>query len=793
MDDVYAFAYNNFMRRKIALISIAFFIASIPMFALPVKVSALKNPALMNLTPEDQSEEVCQQASGGIEKYCATGLGYAIFEAGAQIFNFSNVSFTDKINIDAALGRGDVTAAQTILRNAKGVGLGGFILNASYAMLEQRPASGVIFAMDQIDKAVSPEPVMAADPQPYFPGTGFSLMTPIQSFWGWSVTISYSFMILIIVGVAFALMFRAQLDGTTVVQLQNAIPGIVAAMILIPLSYPISGLFIDAITLSTNVYHDFIFGPAGPGRDVYTDSLDQQGKNYNGQDTRGLYADDWRLNVFRFYEGVGINKLGDIAEVSICPAEATDTQICTVANQGILGFVKGVLEFFFGSVSTVLGTVLNFLFSLVAIIVSIRIAKRLLIKLILLMFFPIAAPFIFATIAIPGQGTKNLIGFLKSMAAASLFFIATYIIFTTTLVLTNEAFYQNIPNVSTYEFRPPLLGDLGAFVTGTVTGNVGDGLGASGFLFTIVGAFLFLSTPKILDTIDEKLEVPPDFIPKALKPYIEDIGYSADYGLRQAPATARVAVDTLGGGAYRNTVGLIGKRIGAQQEGGIFDETNAEKFVSARRKEIAALLAEKENPNTGFVRKRQIDVQVAALRAGGNLRTGFYGEGNKFTPKAGEEGVNFSIEVEVPSLPSYGLSTFDAAKLMRDNPNGITGGAVTITVPDKGTPPQGGIIFKTYNSATKAIGRATFGGDPGETGNLVELRIAPSEGTQVTSQGIALTKRAFAGNNKVRVSIIAVFVGEPKSGLYSTTPDATDVQVAINEVKKSGRFSFNIR
>lgn len=779
------------MRRKIALVLFAITVTSSLFLTLPAKVSAFTSPTIENITPRDQPKTVCMQASGGIEELCATGMFYVIAEAGAKLLSPSSLTARDSFNVAAALNRGDMVAAQAILNQGGNPGLGSFLFEANYAMLEQRPASGILFAVDQIDKAITPESVYAQDPAPYFPGTGFTLMTPIQSFWGWSVTISYSFMILIIVGVAFALMFRSQLDGTTVVQLQNAIPGIVAAMILIPLSYPISGLFIDAITLSTNVYHDFIFGPSGPGRDVYTNGTEQFGDErpaYNDPDTRGLYVDDWRLNVFRFYERIGINQLGSVAAVNLCPDDANEQiseSVCSISNSGVLSFVNGILNFFFGrdgetGAQVVLGTVLNLLFSLVAIVVSFRIAKRLLIKLVILMFMPIAAPFIFATIAIPGQGTKNLISYLKGMAAASLFFIVTYIIFTTTLVLTNEAFFSSIPNINTYEFRPPLLGDLGAFVTNTVDSGVGSGLGASGFLFSIVGAFLFLSIPKILDTINEKLDVPPDFIPQALKPYIEDIKYSGDYALRKVPTAAQAGGVALAAGTYRNTIGAIGKRIGSSRDNP-FASSYGSQAVDRMQAELAGL-EQKALDAKDPVSKAYWQGRAAVARGRMNTYSQFLGQGAALTPPKGEKGVKFSIKAEFPEV-EYG--TVRESTIRGIIAKGGTNGTITIGVDDDATAPRGTILFAVIAERAEGavVSELKWDGDRGTSAVIVIPK-----GSYSISSGIATItdpEKSFQGAKKQTINAKLIFPATTPTthynGVWATAGMATRIRVIVGD------------
>lgn len=774
------------------------------LFVMPLSVEA-NSPAINNLIPQDLPEEVCLAASNGAEKHCTAGLLSAAVTAMETFFG-TGVSFTDFKNVEAAVESGDQAALKYVLSKNRTPGLASLALNLNYVMLEQRPVSGVVFALDRLETTLVGEPVLAqtasaGDPAPYFPGTGFSFLQPIQSFWGWSVTISYSFMILIIVGVAFALMFRGQIEnGVIVVQLQQAIPGIVMAMILIPLSYPISGLFIDVISLSTNVYHDFIFGPAGPGREVYLNGAPEGTTGFNDPSSRGLYADDWRLNIFRFREFIGVNQLSEVTKIRLC--SDSDSQgndnFCSVANSGILTFADTVLRVFFGSTSEALGGLINFLFSLVAIIVSIRVAKRLVVKLVTMMFLPIVSPFIFATLAIPGTGSKNVVTYIKNLAAASLAFIVTYIVMVTTLVLTNEAFFRTIPNLDTYSFRPPLLGDLGALISGAVDGTTSSGLGTSGFLFTLVGAFIFLVLPRILDDIDDRLGIEKSFIPKALKPYIDDAQYSTDYTFRKAvPGLYAAGRSTLNTG-WRNTLGLIGRNIG-EGKASPFEDSNLDKFKDSRRDQISAIQTQLSDPSTGFLKRAGLNAQLAIARGTGNAAAKFYGDsGTPFTPKKDEGGVKFAIEVSFPDIEGYRMEFTKVTRLFTSKAGRVEG-LMVLSVPDKSSSPAGAIIFNNYGSPTDlVIGKLMYAGDP-TSKDFFQISIGnPKDAKYDSSRNVIIfTKNTFAGQDKVRVPVVLTHASGGTSGWKVGTYQLTGktkimAMVGDNAAGSLNNYSFTI-
>lgn len=771
-------------------------------FLLPQPVSAESSSSL-NIRGVYPGEAFCEITEGG--PICCTGLMCTAADAIAATIGGGG-RYTAYANVTDAISKGNFDkATQLLAREKRSEGLLTLLENANFAMMQQRPASGILFALDRVNNVITPAPVYAGvddgtgeeepaapqatgSPQPYFPGTGFILLQPIQAFWGWSVTVSLSFMVLIIIGVAFALMFRAQIDnGVVLVQLQNAIPGIVMAMILIPLSYPISGMFIDGITLATNVYHDFMFGPAGPGRDVYTNGTDQFNDGrpaYDDPTTRGLYADDWRLNVFRFYERISVGQVASAVEVDLC-SEGSNTSNCVFRNSGVLNLVNFFLGVFFGDDSAgavVLGPILNLLFGIVAIIVSFRIAKRLLVKLLTLMFMPIIAPFIFATLAIPGQGTKNLVQFLKQMGAASLFFIVTYIIFTTSLVFTNQAFFNSIPNADTYRFRPPLLGDLGTLVTDSTAGAVNES-NTSMFLLTIVGAFLFLATPKILDNIDEALGIERSLIPKALQPFVDDIRYSSDYAFRTAVPGVAAAAYSTATGVSRNTIGRVGRYYGSRRTGGDFDKTNVEKDREAFEENIAEMQRQIESTNNP-VTKNALRAQMAIARQAYNARLGATG-GKPIETQAGEKAAAFDVEVVFEEL-QHSVRNNRMVEIVRA---GGLEGTVNLAVQEGASAPAGVIKFNVLGTAAGLPAIAKLNA-PNRSGDMfVVLRDTSEFDLDSSGKMLSIKGKSFTGGNKVVIKAKVVYggTGTVFQGYWTTGqggPNVIQLRIGDGGIKK---------
>jgi hypothetical protein len=76
-------------------------------------------------------------------------------------------------------------------------------------------------------------------------GIGFTTLSPIQKIWKAVRNITYLLLIIVVVVMAFMIMFRVKISPQTVISIQSALPKIIVALILITFSYAIAGLIID--------------------------------------------------------------------------------------------------------------------------------------------------------------------------------------------------------------------------------------------------------------------------------------------------------------------------------------------------------------------------------------------------------------------------------------------------------------------------------------------------------------------------------------------------------------------
>lgn len=81
------------------------------------------------------------------------------------------------------------------------------------------------------------------------PGIGFTGLSKLLPLWKATRNLSYIFFVLASLYIGVALMLRVKLDPKTVISIQNAIPKLVIALVLVTFSYAIAGFMIDLIYL----------------------------------------------------------------------------------------------------------------------------------------------------------------------------------------------------------------------------------------------------------------------------------------------------------------------------------------------------------------------------------------------------------------------------------------------------------------------------------------------------------------------------------------------------------------
>ncbi|BCX13909.1 MAG: hypothetical protein KatS3mg085_441 [Candidatus Dojkabacteria bacterium] len=493
----------------------------------------------------------------------------------------------------------DATNGDSQFNPNSGIGLNHVALNGIDTLLNLRPVSGVDYINQNVYALSKLGNVSAQDGGrvlPYYPGLGYQLQAPMQAFWGWSVNIVYGFLIVLIIVVALAISFRQRLGGSAVVTLQNSIPNIALAMILVPLSFAITGLFIDAITVGSNVVHGFLLGPGSPGRVVI------EGDENDRPFSRDLYPDDPDLQLLQGSIGNPLElsieggTVGDAAFDIIIGDKGTTRDAIdkgllifsplfpfaaiTILLQGISQIpvvgertTSSISELFgFGSeipqfaASWWIGQFFTLFMNIIFFFTGLRILWLLLKKFFVLMISPVFSPFVFATIAIPGVGMKNVYSFLKSLGAVSIFYIVAYSMILLANIIGNIKFVQSIEQqfqVSGYV--PPLLGFSGKFIelSEKIISSEGTETGVNALVYLVmssVAVVIYLSIPKTLRDIDRRLGTDRSMLMPILQDTIQSARDSLGIGRELGLYGANLAAS-----AYNRFAGVEAGQPGSAQ------------------------------------------------------------------------------------------------------------------------------------------------------------------------------------------------------------------------------------
>lgn len=115
------------------------------------------------------------------------------------------------------------------------------------------PASGIAWIQNSLQDAGLIPNTYAAE------GFGFASMHGYISIWKAFRNIAYLILVLVMVSIGFMIMFQMKVNPQTTIAVQNALPKIVVAMLLITFSFPIAGFLIDFMYVVMSLGISIIF------------------------------------------------------------------------------------------------------------------------------------------------------------------------------------------------------------------------------------------------------------------------------------------------------------------------------------------------------------------------------------------------------------------------------------------------------------------------------------------------------------------------------------------------------
>ena len=364
-------------------------------------------------------------------------------------------------------------------------------------------SSSVIWAFDQYHKVRNQELLMVYAQQGgpsetsfYFPGLGYNLLQPMLGLWQWSRNTVYMFYIVIIIFLAGLILFRQTLSGQAAISIINSLPSLILSLVLVTLSYPIAGFFVDLIYIGSNVAQGLLITSEGvPGYDLVGNKF----LTLDNNDVYYLQPDDPEISLWAIW-GTAKTEIYDCSQ----PDTPCISNLLPKVEAGYLQFIGRVLPVVEEGADGLLGRVsdsglLNLILGLTALMASFRLFLTLLKNYVLLTLSPLYLPWMFLLAAIPSKTKTSVLNAIKPLAAASLSFIAVYILFLLMIIIGRSGDFSSSALRSAGEFRfaPPLLG----YDSGEIIG------GSAQITRTLIIYILFLASPTIPDMVNNLLNV----------------------------------------------------------------------------------------------------------------------------------------------------------------------------------------------------------------------------------------------------------------------------------------------
>lgn len=349
---------------------------------------------------------------------------------------------------------GSVKGATTGMRPG---GAAGFIASGIDIMIENKPASSVDYIAymgSQLRVPGTPEVAYAAGG-----GLGFNGLTPVLNIWVMMRNLAYFLFAIIFVVIGIMIMTRRKIDPKTVASIQNALPKIIFALIIVTFSYAIAGFLVDLMYVALALIVTLMNSLQGGSGKFVEDLLSGSIFNFVLNREKGLFGVSASIAVI--VSGIINGLIPDVTQGSV-------TDLLGKTNP--IAALGGGLAFLIVSIAILVALFRTWLILLGAFA-----------NIILAVIF---APVRLTLDAIPGQ--NQFTAWIKDLLANLLTFPLV------TILLAIGAYiagYQNPPEV--VGFTPPLLG----------AGNVRE-------VLPFVGLGILLTIPKALDILREAMKAP---------------------------------------------------------------------------------------------------------------------------------------------------------------------------------------------------------------------------------------------------------------------------------------------
>jgi len=477
-------------------------------------------------------------------------------------------------------------------------GIIGYIANVSDTMYESPTGSAIIWAQDQYNQMTGKGSytAMAYNPNDtsVYSVSGYQALQGTIGLWSWSRNIVYAFFVVILIAVAFMILFRRTMGGQQYITLTNSLPSIVLSLVLITFSYPISAAFIDAVSIGCNVAYNVIMAsPNSPGYSLVNSSIvvpkiqdtltpttvtdingtvtptTLYGQSYSSSPVpirNVLQPDDQQMSLWSIFYTANAKVCGNMpmGDLSFAPLNPFDTSTkCNFEAYTLPAAVNSKISSTFSFLLNVVDALhlpnafIELAIFIFILTVQLKIFKRIFTDYLILSFFPILSPWLFLVAAMPNRTGKVLGDYVKILGWSAANLVIIYACFLILIVLgyssdatgtgvsiggssTTFQLSDSFKQSTQLNWLPPMLG----YSYGQIIGNGDFTTENQQIISTLVIIFFFAAIPRIPEEIQNWLSVPQ------LPPLLRNTGQDVAAGFKQAASGM--------GGA---TAGFIGKRF----------------------------------------------------------------------------------------------------------------------------------------------------------------------------------------------------------------------------------------
>lgn len=196
-------------------------------------------------------------------------------------------------------------------------------------------------------------------------GTGFTKLSPLIGLWTTFRDITYLAFVVVFIVIGFAIMVRHKIDPRTVMTIENQIPKIIIALVMVTFSYAIAGFMIDMMYVTTYLGINAIANSQGISTDTISKIHNLEQNDLNGGNPLGFMNDS--VGLFDLSAGAA-GSVKDIISNLFYRAQATSSQDAGTQGAAIGGGLAGAgagalagaaIGAWFGGVGAIPGAVIG--------------------------------------------------------------------------------------------------------------------------------------------------------------------------------------------------------------------------------------------------------------------------------------------------------------------------------------------------------------------------------------------------------------------------------------------------